>query len=140
MEALASQMHGLEDEARLSIHGSLLCVPSTDSLASVNLRRKKAATYDCPEKEILDEPDAGSGGDEEEEKFFDAPEVSVEEEPTTNLVSLPSLGLQSQENLSACYRQSISTTSVNDTSLTPDTDVVKDKCPQVMSDRRMTVS
>lgn len=156
MEALANQMHGLEDEARLSVqgmlpslnavssHGSELTTPIgdsselTNSIVRVNqiASRKKVATFDSPENEL----DGGSADESDEEKFFDAPEVSVQESIAP--AELPSILQKPMEEFAVGHRRNISTASVNDTSFmksTPDADV-KQKFPQISSDRRMAVS
>lgn len=150
MEALANQMHGLEDEARLSMQhispslntlshsGSGLSTPTTESSEQPNVISRttqisEVVSFEDREKELSNEPDGISADESEddEDKFFDAPETSAPETPSLPL-----------DNFAIGHKRNISTASVNDTSFmksAPDTDV-KEKLPKVSSDRRMTVS
>lgn len=158
METLANQMHGLEDEARLSMqgflpslntmssHSSELGSPNSELLSPASILKMKkispretaATSFDSPEKDLsagISEDEGGS----DEDKFFDAPEVSAEE---LNKADQPFLPTSKQESFSVGHRRSISTASVNDTTsmrYTSDANV-KEKPPQISSDRRMSVS
>lgn len=161
MEALANQMHGLEDEARLSVQGVLPSLHVAPSHAGPSASMEVVATAPTilKENETKSKRSDSSGdvcdgntvgvlrgdyvggyeSDEDEEKFFDAPEISPEDwrkakdtEQISPQDTTPSVG----------HRRSFSTTSVNDASSmqsTSDADV-KEKLPQVSSDRRMAVS
>lgn len=158
MEALANQMHGLEDEARLSVQGILpslhtaashtsgLISPSTGG-GGTGIPRigkstpgKTRATLDHPEKE---EPDCRDSSDDED-KFFDASELSAEEWSQAKNVDLsqPSSNEKQSQSFSVGHRRSVSTVSVNDSASmrSPSEADVKEKLPQISSDRRMEVS
>ena len=156
MEALANQMHGLEDEARLSVQGilpSLHNVSSHSSTAAAETsselpgnRDKKpmfsaAASPYSPEKDFTETVD-GSDSDDED-KFFDAPEMSTTDwTKSKQLEQVPGPSSEQQQATSVGHRRSFSTASVNDTSsmiCASNTDV-KEKLPQISSDRRMAVS
>lgn len=158
MEALANQMHGLEDEARLSVQGilpSLHTVSSHGGLASPGstsssematvpdvLKIKEVSSVKMPSlySSGRDFCDGDSGGgydsDDEDDKFFDAPEISLADWDKAKDTDQPS------SPNPVGHRRSFSTTSVNDSSsmkCVSDSDVKK-KLPQVSSDRRMAVS
>lgn len=161
MEALANQMHGLEDEARLTIQHSLPSLNavsssgsglSTPTTTSAELTSSVPKMTQIPpreqvssaEKELSAEPDGASAEEEDDEdKFFDAPEISAGEWTKPDMPSLP-FAQKTIENFEVGHKRNISTASVNDTSFmkpTSDTDAdVKEKLPQVSSDRRMAVS
>lgn len=167
MEALANQMHGLEDEARLSVQGpslhavsspgsvvasvgsstSEIAGPSPDALKTTESVREKMPSemYRSP-----DQNDYFEGGyeseDEDEDKFFDAPEMSPEDvvksKDATDQMASPSSSNSKLPSLPPGHRRSFSTTSVNDTSSMKQASGqdVTEKLPQVSSDRRMAVS
>lgn len=132
METLANQMHKLEDEAKLSVLGILPFLHTVSSQAvspgsdpsvvtdvSGTEEDSKVFLFDgsCEDNNVFVEGYEGED-DDDDDKFFDAPEISPEiaaSEPAGN-------------------RQKLSTTSV-----TSDSDV-KEKPPQISSGRRMTVS
>ena len=159
MEALANQMHGLEDEARQSVqgilpslhtvsfHGSTLSSPSSKVVTASDVlqikglpSKEKIAASEC---KLLDDHDGGFGGgydSDDEDKFFDAPEISAKDWAEEH--SLPAPEQQPSQSFSVGHRRSFSTTSVNDTSsmkCASDSDV-KEKLPQISSDRKMSVS
>lgn len=167
MEALANQMHGLEDEARQSVQGALPVLPTASSPSSV-LTTPGSSTSDIAvampdavkmkptvsEKVYPPDPDMHDGysapggydsDDEDEDKFFDAPEMSPEDlvkSKDAELAATPGSPDSRLPCLPVGHRRSFSTTSVNDTSSmqcasSPD---VKEQLPQVSSDRRMEVS
>ena len=75
MEALANQMHGLEDEARLSIHPVEHGTTSSSTIPELG-----TDTRDEPDgkKSVMPEGKSESESDDDD-AFFDAPEVSAEE-------------------------------------------------------------
>lgn len=146
MEALANQMHGLEDEARQSVQGVLPSshIVSSPAKASPGNNSSQLATAldVLKTEEVVSKPPVppheNSKEDESEEddddKFFDAPEMSPEDwggAKDTPDSSFP-----------VGHRRSVSTTSVNDASsiesVVSGSDV-KEMLPQV-SERRMAVS
>ncbi len=149
MEALANQMHGLEDEARLSVqgmlpslhsvasHGSMTSASSDPTEVPPSVRSKKpcaSEVTDGPEvsgETFTNSTDSDSG---DEDKFFDAPEIPVEDWKKVNTMS------SSPQSLG--HRRSVSTSSVNDAfSMKSSSEAnVKEKLPQISSDRRMSVS
>lgn len=156
MEALANQMHGLEDEARLSVQGMLpslhtvsshgTAAAETSNDLSLSLTEKKkvsvapgVALYRT-EKEFTETVDGDSDSDDED-KFFDAPEMSSTEWTKSKEVEIPSSSKQ-QEAVSVGHRRSFSTASVNDTSsmMSASDANIREKFPQISSDRRMAVS
>lgn len=158
MEALANQMHGLEDEARQSVqgilpslhtvsfHGSALSSPSSKVVTASDVLQIKETTSKMKTSvsgsEGLDDHDGGFGGgyDSDEDKFFDAPEISAKDWAEEH--SIPAPEQQPSQSFSVGHRRSFSTTSVNDTSsmkCVSDSDV-KEKLPQISSDRKMSVS
>ena len=156
MEALANQMHGLEDEARQSVQGGLPSLPGVPSHAAPSasaslplLKTKEAASkpvspiYDssgdqCDGNSVSRRENGGGYESDEEEKFFDAPEISPEDWKKSKDADQPSRGTTP---LSVGHRRSFSTTSVNDSSSMRSTAAdVEEKLPQVSSDRRMAVS
>lgn len=164
MEALANQMHGLEDEARLSVQGILPSLHTVSSHGSVvasgsSTSEIVAATPDAPGsacEKVMSELYRPSGQDgyseggyesdeEDEDKFFDAPEMSAEDlvrsKDTTDLMASPDSPSSMLPTLPMGHRRSFSTTSVNDTSSMKHASGhgVVEQLPQVSSDRRMAV-
>lgn len=157
MEALANQMHGLEDEARLSVQGVLPSLPTASSVMSTPVSTPSEATVapGIPKatehlSKKLHSSDMVDGGceqgydsddeDDDDDKFFDAPEMSLEDLGKSSKDS--ALSTLKGTDFPVGHRRSFSATSVNDTSsmtCTSDSDV-KEKLPQASSDRRMVVS
>lgn len=143
MEALANQMHGLEDEARLSVF------PLTSDAAPLGV---DASSFDEVAGEVgaevkgkkpAMELDRGQSDSDDDDKFFDAPEIFAEElkRATDKGPTLP-FNRCMLEGSAVGHRRNISTISVNDSTAmisTSDSDV-REKLPQVSSDRRMVVS
>ena len=154
MVALASQMHGLEDEARqhlLPAFNVMSTAGTGPSMGTSELRNNVSKAPDTPatettfpnEKELSAEPDGISADESEddEDKFFDAPEMAAREWSKPDVPSL-SFAQKATGNFAVGHRRNISTVSVNDTSfMKPESDAdVKEKLPQISSDRRMAVS
>lgn len=154
MEALASQMQLLEDEARQSVqgmlpslhtvasHGSNTCMVSEviDSTSSTStLEGKKMA----PKKlavaldNSLSETDGKltESPEEDDEKFFDAPEIFAGESKKFSApIAVP------PDGASVGHRRNVSASSVNDvSSMRSSEPEVKEICPHISTDRRMAV-
>lgn len=155
MEALANQMHGLEDEARLSVQGVLPSLPTASSAASTPASTPSEVTVapgipkatECLSKKLhsSDKVDGGreqgydSDDEDDDDKFFDAPEMSLEDLGKSSKDS--ALSTLKEADYPVGHRRSFSATSVNDTSsMTCTSDShVEEKLPQASSDRRMVV-
>lgn len=160
LETLANQMHGLEDEARLSVQGVAHSLASQSGLASpLSLDRTgpsylqknsktsqmESTTRDSP-KEFTEEADGSvdADADDDDDKFFDAPEMSAEdwEKTSTSTEVVPTPAVTAEEKLTLGHRRSVSTVSVNDTSAmkaSSETNL-KEQLPQIPTDRKMSVS
>ena len=136
MVALANQMQGMEDEARKNLKVQDPFSPNTlspaqsspeSSVPSLTENETKGESKVKSEKKVVlaDEPD-GYGSSEEEDKFFDAPEMSPEEWHKASSAS--------------GHKRNVSCVSVNEFQALLDEEPCSTDILPVSSDRKMSVS
>ena len=151
MEALANQMHGLEDEARLTVqggtvssHGNITAdTISTTTTSDLSTEKKTIPTTPALYKSFTETIDGDTDSDEDD-KFFDAPEASATDWSKPKAIEAVSVSPSKQQAVpGVSHRRSFSTASVNDSSsmMSTASDAnIREQFPQISSDRRMAVS
>lgn len=158
MEALASQMQLLEDEARQSVQGMHPSLHSTspgdtagvspatcnlsDTSSTSTVKRTTSIKFLTTLDNSVEEVDSNQDDspDEEDEAFFDAAEIFSGDMKKTSVISVGNTSDSASSSLR--HKRNGSTTSVNDvfSMKSSSAPAVKAICPQILSDLRMSVS